>query len=78
MTIYGFIRTSRDQEPGHPGSDPQVQRRQVVEAISMGTQVIRSIDGPELAALMIETGTGFGTETIFAVKKLDTNYFTEF
>ena len=32
MTIYGFIRTSRDQEPGHPGSDPQVQRRQVVEA----------------------------------------------
>ena len=32
MTTYGYIRTSRDQEPGHPGSDPQVQRRQLVEA----------------------------------------------
>ena len=32
MTTYGYIRTSRDQEPGHPGSAPQVQRRQLVEA----------------------------------------------
>ena len=32
MTTYGYIRTSRDQEPGHPGSDPHVQRRQLVEA----------------------------------------------
>ena len=32
MTTYGYIRTSRDQEPGHPGSDPAVQRRQLVEA----------------------------------------------
>ena len=32
MPTYGYIRTSRDQEPGHPGSDPQVQRRQLVEA----------------------------------------------
>ena len=29
MTVYGYIRTSRDQEPGHPGSDPHVQRRQL-------------------------------------------------
>ncbi len=32
MTTYGYIRTSRDQEPGHPGSAPRVQRRQLVEA----------------------------------------------
>ena len=32
MTTYGYIRTSRDQEPGHPGSDPHVQHRQLVEA----------------------------------------------
>ncbi len=32
MTVYGYIRTSRDQEPGHPGSDPHVQRGQLVEA----------------------------------------------
>ena len=32
MPTYGYIRTSRDQEPGHPGSDPHVQRRQFLEA----------------------------------------------
>ena len=32
MTAYGYIRTSRDQEPGHPGSDPHVQRRQLIGA----------------------------------------------
>ena len=32
MPTYGYIRTSRDQEPGHPGSYPHVQRRQIVEA----------------------------------------------
>ena len=32
MPTYGYIRTSRDQEPGHPGSDPHVQRRHLVEA----------------------------------------------
>ena len=32
MPTYGYIRTSRDQESGHPGSDPHVQRRQLVEA----------------------------------------------
>ena len=32
MTTYGNIRTSRGQGPGHPGSTPHVQRRQLVEA----------------------------------------------
>ena len=52
--------------------------RQTAEAISMGTQFIRLIDGTELAALMIETGVGVVTETTFTVKKLDANYFAEF
>ena len=32
MPAYGYVRTSRDQEPGHPGSDPEVQRRQLAAA----------------------------------------------
>lgn len=24
MATYGYIHTSRDQEPSHPGSDPEV------------------------------------------------------
>ena len=32
MTTYGYIRTSRDQEPGQPGSAPHVQRRQLFDA----------------------------------------------
>ncbi len=32
MTTYGYVRTSRDQESGHPGSAPQVQRRQLFDA----------------------------------------------
>ena len=27
MTTYGYIRTSRVQEPGHPGRYPEVQHR---------------------------------------------------
>ncbi len=44
----------------------------------MGTQVIRLIDGPELAALMAENDVGVVTERTFAVKKLDANYFADF
>ena len=32
MPAYGYICTSRDQEPGHPDSDPEVQRRQLADA----------------------------------------------
>ena len=32
MAAYGYIKTSRDQEAGHPGCDPEVQRRQLVDA----------------------------------------------
>ena len=32
MVTYGYIRTNRDQGPGHPGSDAEVQRRQLADA----------------------------------------------
>ena len=32
MATYGYIRTSRDEDPSHPGSDPEVQRRQLADA----------------------------------------------
>lgn len=32
MATYGYIRTSRAQEPGQPGSDPEAQRRQLIGA----------------------------------------------
>ena len=32
MITYVYIRASGDQEPGHPGIDPHVQRRHLVEA----------------------------------------------
>ena len=49
--------------------------RQTADAISMGTQFIRLIDGPELAALMIENDVGVVTQVTYPVKKLDANYF---
>ena len=52
--------------------------RQTAEAISMGNQFIRLIDGSELVALMIDNDVGVVTETTFAVKKMDANYFAEF
>ena len=32
MATFGYNRTSRDQDLGHPGSDPEVQRRELVDA----------------------------------------------
>ena len=32
MYIYGYIRTSKAQEPGHAGSDPEVQRQQLLDS----------------------------------------------
>ena len=52
--------------------------RQTAESISMGTQVIRLIDGRELAALMIENDVGVVTQMTYAVKAVDANYFADF
>lgn len=52
--------------------------RQTAQTISMGTQFIRLIDGPELATLMVEHGVGVVTEVTYSVKKLDANYFADF
>ena len=32
METYGYIRTSRDQEPDRPGMNPETQRRDLIEA----------------------------------------------
>ena len=45
--------------------------------ISAGNKYIRLIDGNELAQLMIRHGVGVVTETTYALKKLDENYFAE-
>ena len=52
--------------------------KQTAESISLGTQFIRLIDGPELASLMIEHDVGVVAEMTYEVKKLDANYFTTF
>ena len=52
--------------------------RQTAQAISLGTQFIRLIDGLELAELMVKHGVGVVTEMTYAVKKLDANYFADF
>ena len=50
MPTYGYIRTSRDQDPGHPGSDPHVRK------------VVR----PALARERAGFGIGAPTGTILA------------
>ncbi len=45
--------------------------------ISQGNQTVLLIDGKELAALMIDRDVGVITEQIYAIKKLDENYFAE-
>ncbi len=51
--------------------------RQTAQAISMGNQFIRLIDGRELAEMMINHGVGVITEITYEVKKLDANYFVD-
>ena len=52
--------------------------RQTAQAISLGNQFIRLIDGSELAELMVKHGVGVVTEMTYEVKKLDANYFADF
>ncbi len=51
--------------------------RQQANTISLGNQIIRLIDGPELAQLMIKHNVGLIPETTYEIKKLDANYFAE-
>ena len=51
--------------------------RGAADLISAGNKYIRLIDGNELAQLMIRHGVGVVTETTYALKKLDENYFAE-
>ena len=51
--------------------------RQAAQTISAGIQLIRLINGHELAVLMIQHGVGVVTEITYEVKKLDENYFSD-
>ena len=51
--------------------------RQAAQTISAGIQLIRLINGHELARLMIQQGVGVVTEITYEVKKLDENYFSD-
>ena len=52
--------------------------RQTAQTISTGNQqLIRLINGQELARLMVEHGVGVVTEITYEVKKLDENYFSD-
>lgn len=62
-----FITTSQFSTSAH----------QTAKTISAGSKFIRLIDGRELSELMIKYDLGVFTETIYAVKKLDANYFGE-
>ena len=44
MATYGYIRTSRDQDPGHPGSAPEVQRHQLADAGVDHARIYADID----------------------------------
>ncbi len=50
---------------------------QTAQSISMGNQLIRLIDGRELAELMINHSVGVVTEITYEIKKLDANYFAD-
>ena len=51
--------------------------RQAAQNISAGGNLIRLIDGQELARLMIRHNVGVVTETTYEIKKLDENFFSD-
>lgn len=51
--------------------------KQTAKKISASNKVIRLIDGPKLASLMIEHGVGVVNEYTYNLKKLDENYFVD-
>ena len=51
--------------------------RQAAQSISAGGNLIRLIDGQELARLMIRHNVGVVTETTYEIKKLDENFFSD-
>ena len=51
--------------------------RESAEKISQSNQTILLIDGQELASLMFDRDVGVITEQVYAIKKLDENYFAE-
>ena len=51
--------------------------KESAEKLSLSGKLIRLIDGAELAKLMIEYGVGVVVKTTYALKDLDSNYFSD-
>ena len=62
-----FITTSRFSEPAKRTADDAARNN----------KTILLIDGPKLAKLMIEYGVGVITKTVYEIKEIDENYFTD-
>ncbi|MCY3691045.1 MAG: restriction endonuclease [Chloroflexota bacterium] len=62
-----FITTSRFSEPA----------KRTADYAARNNKIILLIDGPKLARLMIEYGVGVVTQTVYEIKEIDENYFTD-
>lgn len=62
-----FITTARFSETA----------KQTAELAKRNNKDIRLVNGPEMAAMMIEYGVGVVTKTTYAIKELDENYFAD-
>ena len=51
--------------------------REAVEYVARLQQRIILIDGPRLAQLMFDADLGVATDKVYAVKRLDTDYFID-
>ncbi len=51
--------------------------REALEYVKLIDTKIILIDGPRLAALMFEHGIGVATESVYEVKRIDSDYFTD-
>ena len=56
METYGYIRTSRDQEPDRPGMNPETQRRDLIEAGVPERNIHADIDVSGVAGVATRNG----------------------
>ena len=56
MATYGYIRTSRDHEPDRPGMNPEIQRRDLIEAGVPERNIHSGIDASRAAGVATRNG----------------------
>ena len=56
MAMYGYIRTSRDQEADRPGMNPETQRRGLIEAGVLDRNIHADIDVSGVAGVATRNG----------------------